>query len=386
MKRTVSISNGENAIKHNNRKNFAYNVDKSRTHLNITYAKNDINVMYDKLFDVAWSEYCAKQPPSRQRELEPSYLKHMLNLKNRQKPFYEVVAQVGNCYTCGVGLPGEKIAVKILDEYAKDFEKRNPHLKVLNMVMHRDEDTPHLHIDYIPVGDGYTEGMQKRNSIYRALEQQGIPGDKTKANSKINNWYNSEKAAIAVIMGKYGWEPEVDSGLHLKHKSVETYKTITAIVANEVSQLPQQIKRMPYAFNKEKIIVFKKELDDLERAAKLSVVNSKAISEINKTLQSRAKDIDDYVACRKSEIEEMQQRAKREIATEWRKMKDKYKDLFGGCSAEEGFENQTQGDEKLHGNGLMTMAEIKREIAQERAKNSQSSDKIKTPKHEKWER
>lgn len=37
-----------------------------------------------------------------------------------------------------------------------------------------DEATPHLHIDYIPVADGYKKGMKTRNSISKALQQMGF--------------------------------------------------------------------------------------------------------------------------------------------------------------------------------------------------------------------
>ena len=45
--------------------------------------------------------------------------------------------------------PEKEIA--LLEEYAKEFEIRNPTLKVFNAVIHLDEETPHLHLDYVPV-------------------------------------------------------------------------------------------------------------------------------------------------------------------------------------------------------------------------------------------
>ena len=48
-----------------------------------------------------------------------------------------------------VGTVEGDLAVKVLDEYVKDFQKRNPTLRVFGCYLHQDEATPHLHIDFI---------------------------------------------------------------------------------------------------------------------------------------------------------------------------------------------------------------------------------------------
>lgn len=65
--------------------------------------------------------------------------------------FYEAVIQFGNIDNSAVGTEGGEVAKKMLDEYMKNFEKRNPNLIVFNAVMHLDEATPHLHISFVPV-------------------------------------------------------------------------------------------------------------------------------------------------------------------------------------------------------------------------------------------
>ena len=62
----------------------------------------------------------------------------------------------------------------MLDEYVRDFEKRNPNLKVFNAVMHLDESTPHLHIDFVPVAHKGQRGMSLKNSMSGALREQGF--------------------------------------------------------------------------------------------------------------------------------------------------------------------------------------------------------------------
>ena len=56
-----------------------------------------------------------------------------------------------------------KSAIEILEQYAKTFQERNPNLYLFNCVMHLDEATPHLHIDYIPVVYRYKTGMETRD-------------------------------------------------------------------------------------------------------------------------------------------------------------------------------------------------------------------------------
>lgn len=43
-----------------------------------------------------------------------------------------------------------ELAKKILDEFMKNFQQRNPNLKVFSAHLHMDEETPHLHIDFVP--------------------------------------------------------------------------------------------------------------------------------------------------------------------------------------------------------------------------------------------
>lgn len=41
--------------------------------------------------------------------------------------------------------PEGDLAVKVLDEYMQDFQRRNPTLRVFCCYLHQDEAIPHLH-------------------------------------------------------------------------------------------------------------------------------------------------------------------------------------------------------------------------------------------------
>ena len=69
----------------------------------------------------------------------------------------------------------------------EDFQQRNPNLYVFNAVLHLDESTPHLHINYIPIGH-FTRGLEVRNAKNKALEEMGFGNDE-KSNDR---WRRSE--------------------------------------------------------------------------------------------------------------------------------------------------------------------------------------------------
>ncbi|WP_330645250.1 plasmid recombination protein, partial [Clostridioides difficile] len=65
------------------------------------------------------------------------------------------MVQVGNMFDSAVGSEQGEICKQILNDYMKSFQERNPNLYVFNAVLHMDEQTPHLHIDYIPIATEY---------------------------------------------------------------------------------------------------------------------------------------------------------------------------------------------------------------------------------------
>lgn len=64
-----------------------------------------------------------------------------------------------------------EMAKNLLKKYFEGFKKRNPRLKVYNAVIHDDEASPHLHINFIPVGTNYKNGLESQVSFDRALKQ-----------------------------------------------------------------------------------------------------------------------------------------------------------------------------------------------------------------------
>ena len=137
--------------------------------------------------------------------------------------FHEVIFQIGNREDMAVGTEAGDLAVNVLDEYVKDFQKRNPTLRVFSCYLHQDEATPHLHIDFIPyVTDWKGKGMDTRVSLKQALKSLGFQGG-NKHDTELNQWINHEKEVLAEIAKQYGIEWE-QKGTHEEHLDVYNFK------------------------------------------------------------------------------------------------------------------------------------------------------------------
>ena len=137
--------------------------------------------------------------------------------------FHEVIFQIGNREDMAVGTDAGDLAVNVLDEYVKDFQKRNPTLRVFSCYLHQDEATPHLHIDFIPYVTGWKgKGMDTRVSLKQALKSLGFQGG-NKHDTELNQWINHEKEVLAEIAKQYGIEWE-QKGTHEEHLDVYNFK------------------------------------------------------------------------------------------------------------------------------------------------------------------
>ena len=84
------------------------------------------------------------------------------------------------------------------------FEERNPNFAVACSVMHNDEwhGTPHLHIDFVPIGEGYKKGPEKQLGFERALACMGY----TDRITAFYEWRDKERQILKDICNCYGIE------------------------------------------------------------------------------------------------------------------------------------------------------------------------------------
>lgn len=219
MQRTISVMVGKGSVNHNSRKFKAENVNVNRTHLNVSYCNKDIRKVYDDLFGEALKRYNDKQKRA-DRKIDDYYEK-ICNSK-QEKPFYEIILQIGDKDNMSSLDDNGELAKNILDNYFDTFEERNPYLKVFSAHLHMDEATPHLHIDFVPFIKGSKRGLDTRVSLKQALAAQGFTGG-TRSDTEWNQWVSSEKSTLAFFMKEHGIEWE-QKGTHEKHLSVLDFK------------------------------------------------------------------------------------------------------------------------------------------------------------------
>jgi hypothetical protein len=232
--KSISGIIGKGSIRHNNREFYAANVHQELTKNNITLCKQDIHKAYHELFDKSLEEYNVKQ--KRKDRRIPDYYEH-IRLSKQEKLFYEVIFQIGDMKDTVVGTPDGDQAAVILNEFYDKFEKENPHIHIFNAVIHIDEATPHLHIDFIPIATENKRGLSTKNSLSKALEQQGFQSE-GKFNTCSKLWIDSEKQRLAECMAEHGLEYEV-KGIHRSNLSVEEFKLQKRM--EEVAELDAEI-------------------------------------------------------------------------------------------------------------------------------------------------
>lgn len=235
MERTISFINGKGSIGHNARSFIADNVDASRTKNNVTLIHEDIKQVYHKLFDKALDEYNAKQK-RKDRQINSYYEK--ISRSKQEKLFYEVIVQIGNKDDTGVGSSAAEVATWVLKDYVKMFQHRNPQLYVIGAYIHLDEETPHLHLNFVPWVSGCKRGLETKTSLKAALATRGFASE-CKGNTEWKQWAEAEKDDIALIMRRYGidWKKK---NTHNPHLSVLDYKKQER--AKEVAALEEELE------------------------------------------------------------------------------------------------------------------------------------------------
>lgn len=234
MKRTISFMTGKGSVNHNSRKFHAKNTDPERSYLNVEYCNENLKDVYHELFDEALARYNEKQTRGNRR-IDDYYEK--IRSSKQEKPFHEIILQIGDKDNMGAKTENGQLAAKVLDKYMQDFQRRNPTLKVFSAYLHMDEATPHLHIDFVPYTTGSKRGLDTRVSLKQALSALGFKGG-TRRETELNQWVAYEKEQLAAVMLEHGIEWE-KKGTHEKHLSVLDFEKKEW--AKEVAELEQSI-------------------------------------------------------------------------------------------------------------------------------------------------
>ena len=260
MKRTISFMTGKGSVNHNSRKFHAKNTDPERSYLNVEYCNENVKDVYHELFDEALARYNEKQTRS-DRRIDDYYEK--IRSGKQEKPFHEIILQIGDKDNMGAKTENGQLAAKVLDKYMWDFQRRNPTLRVFSAYLHMDEATPHLHIDFVPYTTGSKRGLDTRVSLKQALSALGFKGG-ARRETELNQWVAYEKEQLAAVMLEHGIEWE-KKGTHEKHLSVLDFEKKER--AKEVAELEQSIS------------------DGKERLSDIQIQHRKAVQETEQIRQ-----------------------------------------------------------------------------------------------------
>ena len=268
MGKSISHCQGKGSLAHNNREFKAKNVNVARSKENITFIKQNIGAAYEMCFKSAVERYNDKQTRN-DRKITATYYEHLFHSKpssnvitssDKRKSFYEDLVQIGTKDDTGVGTLDGKAAAECLTEYMNGFQKRNPNFYVFNAVLHMDEVTPHLHIDYIPIGH-YKRGIDTQNGLAQALKEMGFGTGK----DAINRWRIAERKILTKICAKNNIEisePEKSRGYSFAVEEYKEYKNNITKLQKQSNTLENNIESKNKEFNEiqEKINIIESRL------------------------------------------------------------------------------------------------------------------------------
>lgn len=193
---TCSIAKGKGSLNHNNRSFSAVSVDPDLTKRNFVLVDESLEDTYHQLFDKAVAVYNAKQ--TRDDRKISSYLEKIQRSK-QEKPFYEIVVEIGSTADIAKGSPEEDQCRQALDDYVRTFQERNPAFKVFQAIRHEDEPAGlcHYHIDFVPVSTGNKRGLETKTSLSGAFAAMGF------GRNGFTEWRNREQTELIRCMQQH---------------------------------------------------------------------------------------------------------------------------------------------------------------------------------------
>lgn len=234
MSISIQKSSKRTNIKHNNRnmsekeKEKNPHIDFSKSDKNKYLIQKDLKELYEKEFGPALEKYNAKQKRN-DRKID-NYYEHIKASKKTALQ-QEMIVQVGDKDDFMIDPIYKVYANDILKEWVQGFEERNPQLKIYNAVIHNDEASPHLHINFVPVAEGYKRGLEKQVSFDRAIIQQDSTLDKTRL---FDEWREKEVSILEKSLNELGFERKIVG--KNEYKDVNEYK--------EKKDLQREIKKL----------------------------------------------------------------------------------------------------------------------------------------------
>ena len=224
--------------------------------------------------------------------------------------------------------------------------------------IHTDEATPHLHIDYVPIGH-FNRGVDTQNGLSQALREMGFTGI-----NAISDWRISERKVLEQICNAHGIEiklPEKSRG-SFAVEEYKVYKDNIAALDSEQTQKQSQLDNLnqQVEFTQGHVDFLDKEVD--EKSAKVEQLDGEH-SALETAIQSDKSELD-KITKKKADVKAVEN------------MEVKHT-MFGGkvTLAEDDFNNlQTLAQKQIV--SAKSTKKLKSEVAELKAENRELSEKV----------
>lgn len=259
---TISTHNGSQVSRQHNLRNPRVIVKEDHIDPNghfEVWKDEDPKAAYERLFGEAVRAYNSKQTrPERQIT---DYYRQICQDKKKH-PVYELIIGIYGKKADGTPICSKNDGRRILRAFVEDWERRNPNLKICGVYYHCDESVGvngsqvgHVHIDYIPYGDGFSRGLAVQSSLSRALEQQGFISQGINHTAQMQ-WEARENQFLAtlcahagfeVVRGKGGKE-HLDTVTYKKVKELEELQERQVVLAKDIAEKEHAYQELEDSF------------------------------------------------------------------------------------------------------------------------------------------
>lgn len=206
-------------LSHNRREHIPPNSDVSRLGDNFIFRCGEFSLeqIYEKLFEESYQKWREIQIRKSRGERAPATYYDKIMQDKKKKPLYEIIWQIGDMMDTGFDLNPED--AKKAEELLKDFmfyilqqpnicmiteeNMSDPNweppfesgLVIYEAAYHGDENSPHVHMTYIPYVRNMKRGCSVQNSFTKAFEGMGYFTKDAQATDKDGNlvWQTTEK-------------------------------------------------------------------------------------------------------------------------------------------------------------------------------------------------
>ena len=259
---TIATHNGSQVARQHNLRNPKVIAKEDHIDPNGHYEvwlDEDPKAAYERLFGEAVKAYNAKQ--KREDRKITDYYKQICE-DSKKKPVYELIIGIYGKKADGTPICSKNDGKRILRAFTEDWERRNPHLKPCGLYYHCDESVGingsqvgHVHIDYIPVGEGFSRGIAVQSSLTKALEQQGFQSQGINNTAQMQ-WEARENQFLAtlcahagfeVVRGKGGKE-HLDTTTYKKVKELQELQEQQAELSQSIAKTEQEYKELQDSF------------------------------------------------------------------------------------------------------------------------------------------